>query len=97
VTTLSVRPEAELDAFEAALRYEEERPGLGASFLEAMRLTFQRIEASPKMFPVVWGDVRRAMPRRFPFGIFFYLEGDTATVIAVMHLHRHPASWQRRR
>jgi hypothetical protein len=29
--------------------------------------------------------------------VFFVVEGGTATVLAVTHLHRHPASWQGRR
>jgi len=42
-------------------------------------------------------DVRRAMLHRFPFGVFFFVEGDRATVLAVLHLHRDPSSWERRR
>ena len=34
---------------------------------------------------------------RFPFGVFFFVEGDRATVLAVLHLHRDPSSWERRR
>ena len=34
---LRVRPEAEVDAFEAAVSYERGRPGLGLEFLEAIR------------------------------------------------------------
>jgi hypothetical protein len=38
---LRVRPEAELDAYEAALWYEGEKPGLGAAFLQGIRRTFR--------------------------------------------------------
>lgn len=97
MTELRVRPEAELDAFEAALWYEGERDGLGAVFLQALRKVFSRIESTPQQFPLVTGDIRRAMLRRFPSGVFFYVEGGVSTVIAVMHLHRHPSSWEQRR
>ena len=40
MTELRVRPEAELDIFEAALWYERERDGLGAAFLQRVRSVF---------------------------------------------------------
>jgi len=97
MTKLGVRPEAEIDAFEAALWYESERSGLGIEFLDAVRETFQQIEGMPLRFPMVSRDVRRAMLHRFPFGVFFFVEGDRATVLAVLHLHRDPSCWERRR
>ena len=96
MTKLGVRPEAEIDGFEAALWYESERPGLGLEFLDAVREALRQIERMPLRFPVVSGDVRRALLRRFPFGVFFFVEGDSATVIAILHLHRDPSSWERR-
>jgi hypothetical protein len=46
---------------------------------------------------MVSADVRRVMLHRFPFGVFFFVEDDRATVIAILHLHRDPSSWERRR
>jgi hypothetical protein len=63
---LRVRPEAEVDAFEAAVWYERERPGLGVEFLEATRAAFRRIEEAPRQFPTVFPDIRRAILHRFP-------------------------------
>ena len=94
---LHVRPEAELDMFEAALWYDREQSGLGREFLKAVRYVFGRIEEGALQFPLVTTDIRRAILRRFPFGIFFVVEKESATVLAVTHLHRHPASWQGRR
>jgi hypothetical protein len=93
---LDVRPEAELDAEEAGAWYEGERVGLGAEFLLELRATFIRIEQAPLQFPLVDGDIRRAILHRFPFGVFFVAEGDLATVLAITHLHRHPETWQSR-
>lgn len=92
MTDLRVRPEAELDVFEASLWYERERDGLGAAFLQRVRSVFARIEAAPAQFPLVTADVRRALLGRFPFGVFFFVDGNTVVVIAVMHLHRHPSA-----
>jgi len=97
VSELLVRPEAELDAFEAAAWYERERQELGTTFLKDLGRTFGRIQRRPLQFPLVTADVRRALLGGFPFGVFFFVEDDASTVIAVMHLHRHPSSWEARR
>jgi hypothetical protein len=97
MTPLRVRPEAEIDAFEATLWYEGERPGLGGELLDAVREVFGHVAASPNRFPIVSENVRRALLRRFPFGVFFVVEDDAPTVIAIMHLHRDPGTWAQRR
>jgi hypothetical protein len=33
--------------------------------------------------------------RRFPFAVY-PLEGEPATVVAVLHQRRHPGSWEKR-
>ena len=93
---LTVRPEAELDALDAGAWYEGERTGLGTEFLAELRATFSRIEEGPQRFPVVIREVRRAILRRFPFGVFFIIESDGAIVLAITHLRRQPSVWQRR-
>jgi hypothetical protein len=93
---LTVRPEAELDALDAGTWYERERAGLGTNFLAELRATFSRIEAGPQRFPVVFREVRRAILRRFPFGVFFIIESDSAIILAITHLRRHPSVWQGR-
>jgi hypothetical protein len=96
VSRLQIRPEAEVDALEASIWYEGETTGLGNEFLEDLRRTLARIETGPGQFPLVSDAVRRAILRRFPFGVFFTLERDVATVVAIVHLHRHPTTWQGR-
>lgn len=94
---LVVRHEAEVDTLEAASWYEGERVGLGEEFIGELRATFARVEEAPLQFPLVFRQFRRAILSRFPFGVFFILEGDVATVVAVTHLHRHSSAWQQRR
>ncbi len=93
---VTVRPEAELDALEAATWYEGERVGLGAQFLGELRATFLRIDEGPLRFPAVFREVRRAILHRFPFGVFFVVDAERAVVLAITHLRRHPNTWQTR-
>ena len=96
MSRLTVRPEAELDAFEAASWYENEREGLGLRFVTELQATMTRISEGPQRFPVVYKEFRRAILHRFPFGVFFIVEAEGAVVLAVSHLRRHPTVWQRR-
>ena len=88
---LTVRPEAELDALEAAAWYEGEQAGLGTQFLGELRATFLRIDEGPLRFPAVFREVRRAILHRFPVGVFFIVDAERAVVLAITHLRRHPA------
>jgi hypothetical protein len=52
MSRLTVRPEAELDALEAASWYDAERAGLETEFLAELRATFSRVEDGPQRCPV---------------------------------------------
>jgi hypothetical protein len=61
VWRLDVSFEAELEIFEAALRYERERDGLGFRFEVQVNTVFARLLENPLQFPVIEADVRRAL------------------------------------
>lgn len=63
---LRLRLEADLEFLEATLWYETEREGLGFEFDEEVHATLGRVAQSPKHFPVIDGEVRRAVIDRFP-------------------------------
>lgn len=87
---------ARLELIEAQDWYEGEAPGLGRRFREAIDHLTERMSANPRQFPVVFKDVRRALLRRFPYSLFFVIEGETLLVIACFHASRDPAQWQKR-
>ena len=84
------------EVIEAQDWYEREAPGLGRHFREALDALVERMSANPRQFPVVFKDVRRALLRRFPYSLFFLMEGETLLVIACFHASRDPAQWQKR-
>ena len=94
---LDVSAEAEVEIFEAALRYEREKSGLGFRFEADLGRVFTRLAENPLQFPEIEMEARRALLRRFPYGVFFTVAADVVTVLAVLHLHRHPATWKDRR
>jgi plasmid stabilization system protein ParE len=77
--------------------YENEAPGLGQRFRQAVDAVIERMSAGPLQFPVIYRNVRRALLRRFPYALLFVIEpDDTLTVVACFHGSRDPAHWQRR-
>ena len=92
-----VRPEAQTDVREAALWYESREAGLGTRFIGEVRTSLTHIANNPLRFPAVGDDVRRALLNSFPYSVYFMIETDAVVIIAVLHQHRRPDTWQSRR
>jgi plasmid stabilization system protein ParE len=91
-----VRPEAEREIQEAFDWYEGRSEGLGAEFLRAADACLSSVQRNPDAYPVVHGEVHRALLRRFPYALFYLVREDTIVVLACFHVKRSPADWQRR-
>lgn len=90
------RRAARLEFEEAAVWYDQQRPGLGEEFLREIDEAIKRAADAPLRYPLVSGDIRRSVARRFPYTIFFRVRGSMLIVLAVFHARRNPAIWQRR-
>jgi plasmid stabilization system protein ParE len=69
----------------AAQWYESQSPGLGTEFLRAAEGCIASVARNPAMFAVMYRNIRRALFRRFPYGLFFLFTDDCITVIACLH------------
>jgi plasmid stabilization system protein ParE len=88
--------EAEAELLRAVDYYEARAAGLGHDFAVEVYSAIQLILAMPKAWPVLEGEVRRCLARRFPYGILYVEEEDHVLVLALMSLHRDPDSWKAR-
>lgn len=74
--------------------YDEQAPGLGGRFLEALDATLERIVEHPQLYREVLPTVRRALfPRPFPYMVLFTLAREYISVYAVIHQARRPERW----
>jgi toxin ParE1/3/4 len=94
--TIRLREEADRDLVEAASWYEDQRAGLGHDFLAEALATFRLVAEQPLRYPIARRDMRRALMKRFPFGIYFRSERSQIVVVAVIHASRHPRHWRGR-
>ena len=93
---LIIRPEAERDLAEAYQWYESQLSGLGSDFLLRLDATLSSIQRTPDLYPAVHGKIRRALIRRFPYGIFYLVERNRIVVLGVLHARRDPRTWRHR-
>jgi plasmid stabilization system protein ParE len=89
-------PEAEQEMLEAAIYYQSQAAGLGIDYLSEVERAVRTIAESPTTWPVVEGELRRRLIRRFPFGILYRIEPEEIVIVAVAHLHRKPGYWRKR-
>lgn len=94
--SLWLTPEAECDLDEAHAWYSKQRPGLGGQFLRAVDSSFKAIRRHPEAYQLVDRKMRRALLRRFPYGVFFEVAETEIVVYAVFHCARDPRAWRRR-
>jgi plasmid stabilization system protein ParE len=90
------RPEAEEEVLQAYRWYEELHSGLGEEFLRCVEAVVEQISRFPEAFATVHRNIRRGLTRRFPYGVFYIVEGEQAVVLAVFHGSRNPRVWRNR-
>jgi plasmid stabilization system protein ParE len=93
---LTFRQDARTEFRAAARWYERQRPGLGSRFTAAVEAVLSQIVVTPDRYTVCYREVRRALVARFPYAVFFRVDGNKVRVISVFHTRRDPAVWQAR-
>jgi hypothetical protein len=86
------RQAARREIVHAARLYERHRRGLGNMFLDEIARVEGHISDGPRLYQRVVADVRRAVLRRFPFGLFYMEEERRIVVLACLDLRRDPGA-----
>ena len=94
--TIIIRPEAENDINTAYEWYESQRAGLGKEFAQELSASMDRIMESPRIYSELYQGIRRALLRRFPFGVYYLFNDEKIIVLSVLHLAMDPVKWKRR-
>lgn len=94
--TVEAESAVEADVEAAFDWYEGEESQLGFEFLAELRAAYERIVNHPLGYEDIRSGIRRALTRRFPYAVYFSVEGETIVIVAVLSTVRDPAAWQRR-
>ena len=89
-------PEADAELTEAREWYSHQRRDLDLGFMQCIEIALLRIRSNPRLFPIVYGSLRRAVVRRFPFAILYEVMPEEIQIIAVFHSRRNPDVWKSR-
>jgi plasmid stabilization system protein ParE len=83
-----LRPKAEADLREAARWYESQRPCLGGQFLDEIDSILGSLQNSPERHAVYYRGFRRMPAHRFPYKLFFRIDGNDVIIVRVLHAKR---------
>ena len=90
--TLRFLPQVDDDAVAARRWYDAKSPGLGQDFLRTFYARLAEVQRSPFINRDMFRTFRRRLLRRFPYAIYFRVEGTDIIVFGVFHCARNPRS-----
>lgn len=76
--------------------YELQRAGLGLEMFDQVQGAIARAADDPLAMAVVEGTTRRVLCHRFPYAVFFEVDGEQLAILAVTHVRRDPIVWRSR-
>lgn len=86
---VELRLEARRDLLEGAWFYEQQREGLGHYFTDCLFEDLDRLEKEAGIHATVFG-LHRKLSKRFPFAIYYRIEGPVIDVVAILDCRRDP-------
>ena len=81
-----IRPRAEADLQQAKQWYEERRDGLGLALVMAVRVAMRALGENPNRHPEYYRGFRRVLLRRFPYKVFYRVQGKRVLVFRILHV-----------
>lgn len=92
---IRITEEAEFDLADGFWFYERQTPGLGDYFRSSLIADIDSLAFYAGIHEQAFG-YHRSLSQRFPFAIYYQVNNETVTVVAVLDCRRRP-SWIRRR
>lgn len=89
-------PDAELELYEAASRYELEVPELGLRFADEIERVIHLVLEHPELGSRLDDKLRHFVLRKFPFSVVYVVTEDLVYIVAVAHGSREPEYWRLR-
>jgi toxin ParE1/3/4 len=78
-------PLVDCDLEEAALWYARHNPSVAEHLIEQCKAAMRSAAADPLRFPVRFAGVRRVRLTGFTHGVYFTVEEDSVTIVAIIH------------
>ena len=92
---IQITEDAEFDLADGFWFYEHQTPGLGDYFRSSLIADIDSLAFYAGIHEQAFG-YHRSLSKRFPFAIYYQVNNEILTVVAVLDCRRRP-SWIRRR
>lgn len=88
--SVSILSEAEHDLDDAFIWYEFNQVGLGKRFYESVKESVRYLAENPLTFAEIYGGLRRALIKKFPYGIYYKVISETREIqiVGIIHFGR---------
>ncbi|KQW50014.1 MULTISPECIES: type II toxin-antitoxin system RelE/ParE family toxin [unclassified Roseateles] len=90
--SLEFKPRAEAEIADAFEWYEQPTIRQGEAFLAELERVERFIRLNPQLYPEVDPAIHRANLRRFPYSLFYVVDGKAISVLSCLHQHRDPVA-----
>ena len=87
------RASANAELVAAKAWYEQQRHGLGDEFARSLESAINRIARNPFAAPAVFQNVRRVLLKRFPYSVFYTVDGNNLLILSSLHTRRAAVDW----
>ena len=78
-------PRVRDDLAEAFSWYQTRRSGLGTEFFNEIQDALRELKRDPSRHAVRFDDIRRFNLERFPYSVFYFVEGDVVGIVAIFY------------
>ena len=76
--------------------YDSKSSGLGDSLVGSPEQVIDLVAELPEAFPEIAVGLRRALLARFPYALYYRVDGEVIDVIACLHTRQSPGRWRSR-
>jgi len=90
--SLVFKPRAEAEIAEAFAWYDQPTILQGEAFFAELERVERFIRLNPLLYPEVDPAIHRANLRRFPYSLFYVVDGEVISVLSCLHQHRDPVA-----
>ena len=94
--TVDVLPDAEREFQQAFIWYFDRSPIAADAFRSAVFESLDGLADHADMWPANDDGIHFHVLGRFPYTVWYDLNGQLATMIAIAHQHRRPSYWKSR-
>lgn len=88
---LTIHPDVEREIEVICSWYEQQASGIGPAFVVELTNLISAILRHPEMYPSFEEGYRRALLRRFPYQVLYYLDTNHVLIVSVVHQHMEPS------